>query len=270
MRLLILSLALFLYGCGPEEEENNEKTGCDALTSLEQSCKNTATDIELVLIPSGKFIMGTDETENAHENENPSHEVNITQPFYIGVYEVTQSQWSAIKGGARGNDPVSDVSWAAIADTNGFIAQLNAEAEEIVIDGVHYEYALPSEAQWEYAARGGSNSLYSWGDRDDGGEYAWFKTNTNQTRAVGSKEPNNLGLYDTSGNVAEWVQDCYAEYTDESKNDPIVNDCSIDRVFRGGSYNDSIDDLRITKRDKESQEYRSEWLGFRLALVPKR
>ncbi|MDR2034342.1 MAG: formylglycine-generating enzyme family protein [Helicobacteraceae bacterium] len=274
MKIWLAILLALLLGCKAydfkyaDDEEEGGLPNCDKLTTLMPICINRATNIELVLIPAGSFVMGANGGE---QNENPAHNVTISKPFYIGVFEVTQNQWSAVMGGNRSTAPVSGVSWAKIADANGFVAKLNANAGAITIGGVLYEYALPSEAQWEYAARGGTNAPYFWGDGGAVGEYAWYSLNSSgAAHTVGAKKSNGFLLFDISGNVAEWTQDCYDEYSAQAVSDPIFG-CSVaDRVVRGGSYEASLDDLRVSKRERYAKSYSSATIGFRLALVPKR
>jgi formylglycine-generating enzyme required for sulfatase activity len=155
--------------------------------------------MEFVLIPSGSFMMGADKNfEDASDDETPRHRVTISQPFYLGKYEVTQGEWAEVMGSnlsrfkGRSN-PVENVSWD---DAIEFIRRLNQK------EG-HCRYRLPAEAEWEYAARAGSASTYSFGD-DAGqlGRYAWYGGNSgDSTHPVGQKEPNAWGLYDIHGNV---------------------------------------------------------------------
>jgi formylglycine-generating enzyme required for sulfatase activity len=271
MKIWLAILLALLLGCKAydfkyaDEEEEDGLPNCDKLTTLAPICINRATNIELILISAGSFTMGDGE-----QNENPAHSVTITKPFYIGVFEVTQNQWSAVMGGNRSNAPVSGVSWSNIADAKGFIAKLNDNAGAITIGGVLYEYALPSEAQWEYAARGGTSASYFWGD-GDAGEYAWYRVNSvGAAHTVGAKKSNDFLLFDISGNVAEWTQDCYDEYSAQAVSDPVF-ECSVaDRVVRGGSYTDDLNDLRVSKRERYVKSHSGATIGFRLALVPKR
>jgi formylglycine-generating enzyme required for sulfatase activity len=160
--------------------------------------------LELVLIPAGSFMMGD---ENGYNNEKLVHKVNITKPFYLGKYEVTQEQWEAVMGNNpchfKGpKNPVEQVSWN---DCQKFLEKLN----EKVGGG---RFSLPTEAQWEYACRAGSTTKYCFGNDKSGlGEYAWYdesegdKTRSagDQTHPVGRKKPNAWGLYDMHGNVGE-------------------------------------------------------------------
>ena len=271
----VLALIVFAgckaYDINYADDDNEDGViDCDTLLSFEPTCVNKTTNIKLVLINSGTFKMGANDA-GASENEGPVRDVTIAKPFYIAFYETSKTEWRAVMGGDRGAEPIGGVSWASVADSKGFIAKLNADAGVIIIGGAQYEYALPSEAQWEYAARGETNTRFSWGDETIAGGYAWYDSNSGaRTHPVGAKNPNGFGLYDTSGNVAEWVQDCYVEYPQALLPDPI-NECyNGDRVVRGGDYGGKLTDLRVSRRDYRPKLYSDPKIGFRLALVAKR
>ncbi|MDR1043800.1 MAG: formylglycine-generating enzyme family protein [Candidatus Adiutrix sp.] len=222
--------------------------------------------MDFTLVPAGSFTMGADkDLENANYNETPQHRVSISQPFYLGAYEVTQAQWTAVMGNnpskfkGRSN-PVEMVSWN---DAQAFIQRLNAK------EG-HNRYRLPTEAEWEYAARAGTTSAYSFGDDEDSlGRYAWYWDNSDEkTHPVGQKQPNAWGLYDMHGNVDEWVQDWYGNYSSSSVTDPKGPSSGSDRVFRGGSWFCSAQGCRAALRFNFSPDYRVDFIGFRLALSP--
>jgi len=184
-----------------------------------------------VRIASGEFRMGS--TDGASD-ERPVHTVRISQPFYLGIHAVTQGQWEAVMGDNPSrfmgdlNRPVEMVSWE---DVQAFIGQLNAR------EG-HALYRLPTEAEWEYAARAGSTTAYCFGDDPRRlGEYAWYSENAGgQIHPVGQLQPNTWGLYDMHGNVWEWVQDWYGKYTAEPVTDPQEPAAGSLRVLRGGSW----------------------------------
>jgi formylglycine-generating enzyme required for sulfatase activity len=222
--------------------------------------------MEFIPIPAGSFTMGTDkDSEEVSTDETPQHPVTISQPFYLGKTAVTQAQWEAAMGSnpskfkGRSN-PVENVSWN---DVQAFIQRLNAR------EGTD-KYRLPTEAEWEYAARAGTTGAYSFGDDAVNlGRYAWFKDNASgQTHPVGKKQPNPWGLYDMHGNVDEWVQDWYNAkfYAHSPKSDPIEMVRSNFRVLRGGSWYDSDGLLRSAFRYYVTPDYRNEINGFRLAF----
>ena len=166
--------------------------------------------MEFVLIEPGTFEMG---------DPGAQHTVTITQPFYLSKYEVTQGQWQAVMGGnpSRFSDcgpncPVEQVSWE---DVEGFIEELNLR------EGVSV-YRLPTEAEWEYAARAGTQTTYHFGNAANRlGQYGWYEDNSgNRSHPVGEKRPNVWGLYDMHGNVWEWVADWYGDYPSGAVIDP--------------------------------------------------
>ena len=166
--------------------------------------------IEFILIEPGSFMMGDKQIAK------PVHKVEITRPFYLGKYAVTQAEWKALSGdnpssfdGQR--NPVENVSWN---DVQTFLKKINSDESR---------YHLPSEAQWEYACRAGTTTAYSFGDDVNQLEqYAWYDKNANETtHPVGEKKPNPWGLYDMHGNVWEWVNDWWGQYEKETVKDPV-------------------------------------------------
>jgi len=238
--------------------------------------------MELVLIPAGKFSMGTPGVKGEFQkgapppkdaNEKPRHQVSITTPFYLGKYLVTQEQWQAVVGGnpshfQRPKNPVERVSWHDCQDS--FLVNLNAQAPQ-----PGRKFTLPTEAQWEYACRAGSNARYSFGnDESSLGDYAWYSANSNEsTHPVGEKKPNAWGLYDMHGNVGEWCQDAYNTryYVTGPKVDPpgpAPMTSNSDRIFRGGSALGPADACRSAYRVHAPPNGRFSIVGLRVALVP--
>jgi formylglycine-generating enzyme required for sulfatase activity len=215
--------------------------------------------MEFVPIPAGAFMMGSAQGNN---DERPSHQVTISRPFYLGKYEVTQAQWEAVMGSnpsrftGQPDRPVEQVSWD---DVQAFIRKLNEKEGGTM-------YRLPTEAEWEYAARAGSTTAYSFGD-DPGqlGEYAWYTDNSGgQTHPVGQRQPNAWGLYDMHGNVWEWVQDWYGTYAAEPVTDPQGPSSGSNRVVRGGSWRNGARFCRSAYRFYAHPGDRIVDLGFRL------
>jgi formylglycine-generating enzyme required for sulfatase activity len=212
-----------------------------------------------VRIPAGEFRMGS---TDGHADERPVHTVRISQPFYLGIHAVTQGQWEAAMGNNPSrftgdpNRPVERVSWE---DVQEFIGRLNAR------EG-HTLYRLPTEAEWEYAARAGSTTAYCFGDDSHRlGEYAWYSENAGrQTHPVGTLQPNAWGLYDMHGNVWEWVQDWYGKYAAEPVTDPQGPALGSARVYRGGSWSYGAGYCRSAYRRHDAPGYRYGGLGFRL------
>jgi formylglycine-generating enzyme required for sulfatase activity len=214
--------------------------------------------MRLKLLPAGNFTMG---------EGSDAHQVTLTKPFYLGIYEVTQEEYQRVMGsnpshfkGAR--NPVAQVSWD---DAVEFCRKLSAMPEE---KKAGRAYRLPTEAEWEYACRAGSTTEYCFGDNESQlGEYAWFDKNAgSKTHPVGEKKPNAWGLYDMHGNVWEWCSDWYSEYPKGAVSDPVGPREGSDRVFRGGSWRYGAAFCRSAFRYWYSPSYRYHDDGFRVAL----
>ena len=214
------------------------------------------------LIPAGTFTMGEgDQADRAHD-------VTLTKPFKMGVHEITQAQYEQVMGvnpsRFKGADnPVENVSWD---DAVEFCRRLSDLPAEKAAGNV---YRLPTEAEWEYACRAGTTTMYSFGDDDSElGDYAWFLENSDKKpHPVGSKQPNAWGLYGMQGNVAEWCQDWYGDYPSGSVTDPTGPVGGSFRVFRGGSWDYNAVSCRSAYRNWCSPAYHSYYdLGFRVSL----
>ena len=215
----------------------------------------------MVKVDGGRFRMGatSEQGNDADNNEKPVHEVTLSD-YYMGKYEVRQSEWEAVMGSNpshfKGEDlPVEQVSWS---DCHKFIQRLN------VLTGLNFK--LPTEAQWEYAARGGRLSKgYKYSGSNNLGEVGWYGSNSGTyTHRVGEKQPNELGLYDMSGNVWEWCEDRYGGYSVTSQRDPLGATSGSRRVYRGGGWNSIARYCRVSFRSGNTPDYRSSLLGFRL------
>ena len=219
---------------------------------------------EMVYVEGGTFTMGatSEQGSDAWDDEKPAHSVTLSG-YYIGKYEVTQKLWEAVMGNNPSyfkgdNLPVEQVSWK---DVQKFIRKLNQLTGK--------SYRLPTEAEWEYAARGGSNSRgYKYSGSNNIGSVAWYDGNSgNTTHAVGTKSPNELGIYDMSGNVWEWCQDWYSSnyYSNSPQRNPQGPTSGSYRVYRGGNWSRSAKSCRVSTRDI-NPVFRYYGLGFRLAL----
>ena len=204
--------------------------------------------------------MGSDDSE-AYDDEKPVHNVTLSS-YCIGKYEVTQELWEAVMGsnpsrfkGPR--KPVENVSWD---DCQKFIHKLN--------DLTGMNFKLPTEAQWEFAARGGKRSMgYKYSGSNTIGDVTWYDENSgNKTHDVGTKSPNELGLYDMSGNVREWCSDWYGSYSSSSQTNPICPSSGSSRVSRGGCWYCIGWCCRVSYRLTRSLDYRFNYLGLRLCL----
>lgn len=240
--------------------------------------------MEFVWIAPGTFVMGTTEEQGqllqskefpeewSFEDEQPAHEVTISKGFYLGKYEITQSQWEGVMGTRpwEGQDFVQEnpshpavyISWDDMQD---FIHRLNQAAGDSL-------YRLPTEAEWEYACRAGTNTLWSFGDDESRlGDYAWYFDNAwgvgeGYAHQVGTKLSNPWGLYDMHGNVSEWVQDWYGEYTGDSQTNPSGPAIGSDRVLRGGEFDLPEPSSRSAARSESSLDFYP-YYGFGARLV---
>jgi len=227
--------------------------------------------MEMVWIEPGTFTMGAPDTEEGRwEDEGPQHEVEITQGFYLGKYELTQGQWESVMGTRpwagkddvreNRNHPAVYISWY---DVQRLIAKLN-EVEGSAV------YRLPTEAEWEYACRAGTTTRWSFGeDESELGDYAWYWENAENAgewyaHEVGMRLPNPWGLYDVHGNVLEWVQDWYGLYLRGRQVDPTGSSTGSNRVRRGGGFGLYDRGMRSANRDGGLPTDRFPEFGVRL------
>ena len=251
------------------------------LTAEQEKAKAATPDVDfkecascpvMIVIAAGKFIMGSPESEpDRTASEGPQHEVTIARPFAVSKLEVTFAEWDACVAAAacppvtdhwgRGEMPVINVDWGDVKQYVAWLSQLTGK-----------EYRLLTEAEWEYAARAGAISRYSWGD-DPGMGYAncdgcGSQWDGRQTAPVGSLRPNAFGLYDMHGNVWEWVEDSWHESYDGAPTDGsawlLGGDPSY-RVVRGGSWRNESERVRAAVRVKRNVHVRFDTLGFRVA-----
>ena len=255
---------------------------------------------DMVRVRPGVFVMGSD-AEEADDDERPEHIVRITQDYYIGAYPVTQAVWKAVMGDYNPSRfkgerrPVEKVSWQDIVEggqddtvPKGFLYRLNTQypSTDEVLSG--FAFSLPTEAEWEYAAKNGHYSaikegqsfkaidLYAYyAGSDLLKEIGWFNQNSHlETKVVGKQLPNNLGLYDMSGNVYEWCMDSYSEFFYKSCHDrgvaidPLFRDEEASHaVIRGGAWNYSAAYCRVSYRGSRRPSNRGVNHGFRLVLT---
>ena len=220
-------------------------------------------NIEMVKVEAGSFDMGaTPEMQNPDEDEKPVHRVTLTNNYYIGKYEVTQALWKIVMGSNPSNSkgdnlPVENVSWN---NCQKFISKLNKLTGK--------SFRLPTEAEWEFAARGGKKSRgYQYSGSNALGDVAWYEGNSgSKTHAVGTKQPNKLGIYDMTGNVYEWCQDWYGSYSSSPQTNPIGAVSGSCRVYRGGCWVSSARNCRTSYRGRRTPGFRYGFLGLRLVL----
>jgi len=217
----------------------------------------------MVGIEGGTFTMGAtpEQGDDALDGEKPAHQVTLSS-YAIGQTEVTQALWVAVMGSnpsrfsGRLENPVEGVTWN---DCQEFITQLNA------LTGKNFR--LPTEAEWEFAARGGNKSQgYKYAGSNDINEVAWYTDNSTSTQPVATKKANELGLYDMSGNVWEWCQDYYGDYSSEPQTNPTGPETGTTRIRRGVGWNGSQLNGRVSHRSSREETYKYNSLGLRLAL----
>ena len=221
---------------------------------------------DMMPVAGGTFRMGATKSEDsdADEWESPIHDVTLSD-YYIGKTEVTQALWHAVMRNnpskfLSDNRPVESVSWN---DCQEFIRKLNAKT------GMNFR--LPTEAEWEYAARGGNKSRgYKYSGSNNIDAVAWYEGNAkSKTHPVGTKQPNELGIYDMSGNVWEWCNDCYGYYSSNAQTNPKGVVSSAYRVCRGGYWDNSTKYCRSANRLSNVPDYRNYGIGFRIVLPVK-
>ena len=224
---------------------------------------------EMVVVPSGEFMMGSPSGEQyRYDSEGPVHRVTISEPFAVGVYEVTFDEWDACRRGGgcshnphdsgrgRGNRPVIDVSWEDAQEYVGWLSRKTGAG-----------YRLLSEAEWEYVARAGTTTAYHFGGSISPSQ-ANYGGNEEKTVPVGSYPANGFGLHDVHGNVWEWVEDCWHDSYRSAPTDGSAwtsgGDCWL-RVLRGGSWTSNPGYLRSADRNKYTATNRNINGGFRVA-----
>lgn len=235
-------------------------------------------NMEMVYVQGGDFMMGgtAEQGEDAGEEEFPVHRVNVS-PYYMGRFEVTQGQWEKVMGSTvrqqrakidsswflPGEDPDLPVYYVDYEEATIFCKELSRLSGK--------NYALPTEAQWEYAARGGNKAKEQtkYSGNDTAYQVAWFSENSEAgTHPVGSKQANALGIYDMSGNVWEWCSDIYGVYSDKKQTDPKGAGEGSNHVVRGGGWYTDVEYTRVSCRYGDSVHGRYANLGFRVVMLP--
>ncbi|MFZ2955909.1 MAG: SUMF1/EgtB/PvdO family nonheme iron enzyme [Candidatus Ozemobacteraceae bacterium] len=250
--------------------------------------------LKLVLIPAGSFLMGS---KKGNDDEEPVHKVEITKPFYLGIFQVTQDQYESILGKGTNpsifkgtNKPVEQVSWYdAVEFCNALSVQQNLQPYYVIdksrkdpnnqsgadnlkwlvtCDSAKSGFRLPTESEWEYSCRAGTKTEYYWGDEMND-KYCWYdKNSVNMTHYVGTRRPNQFDLFDMSGNVLEWCWDWKGSYTTDASTDPRGPEAGSDRVFRGGLWGSGASLCRSACRSWGYPAGRRYGLGFRLLRTP--
>ena len=261
--LLVVGMMLGVRQCG-----GREATAADlyADSTADMSLQEM---LEMVEVEGGTFTMGAtqEQVSDAEDDEHPAHQVTLST-FSIGKYEVKQALWQEIMGSNPSffkgdNLPVENVSWD---DCQEFLRKLNARKGEFgITDG--RTFRLPTEAEWEYAARGGKLSKgFKYSGSNNIGDVAWC--GGNKTHSVGTKQPNEFGIYDMSGNVWEWCQDWYGGYSSGAQTNPQGPASGSDRVLRGGCWDNYAQSCRVASRFSNDPDSRFRYYGLRLVVAP--
>ena len=289
---LLLCVTFAIFGCGDEEKldqsldgaasqstkavplKEDSRTVADLIRNLSQQKKHTVmfAGIEMIWAEPGSFIMGSPISSPVRIMDEKPHEVKITKGFYLGKYEITQRQYamvmehniaeiSNIPSRFPGpGQPVEQVSWK---DVQEFCARLTylERRDQRLRKG--WAYCLPTEAEWEYACRAGTSSLYSWGD-EIFLQNAVYRESAGRTKQVGQYPANPWGFFDMHGNVWEWVDDWYGNYPTDTQSDPEGALLGTNRVLRGGSWANLSTNLRSAGRHYLPPKTRSPTTGFRI------
>jgi formylglycine-generating enzyme required for sulfatase activity len=270
MKKISVSLLFILYAgsvCGQDKDKN--------LTFTVNGIQ-----FEMVFVDSGTFLMGcSNEKKDCYNNEMPAHKVTLSNFYYIGKYEVTQKLWYAVMKntiqqqhklasavsvfGEGGDLPMYYINYNECIE---FCGKLNKLLSNQLPKG--YKFRIPTEAQWEYAARGGKKSNgYKYSGSDSIGEVAWYDRNSgNKTHEVGIKTANELGIYDMSGNIGEWCQDGMNGYLNTPETNPKNLSTDFVYVFRGGSFSHDMTSCRVYYRRSAGGSIRYGNIGLRICL----
>ena len=263
MLAAMLLMTFTFAACGSDDDDEK---GDDTPKFQNQTITVGGVSFKMIAVEGGTFQMGSPESDaEADGDEKPWHQVTLSN-YYIGETEVTQELWKAVMGSNPSNFegaklPVEQVSWN---DCQEFIGKLNAQTGKT--------FRLPTEAEWEYAARGGKKSKgYTYSGSNTIAEVAWYGNNSNkETHDVALMAPNELGIYDMSGNVWEWCQDRYGAtyYENSSSTDPQGPASGTYRVLRGGGWHGSARSCRVAIRGYINPDIMDLTIGLRLVLAP--
>ena len=284
-RMALFALLLIVYSFCPynlawdlpaAKSAQLGKSGSTGVTrSLSFDMQGPLPDLGFEIVGAGTLMIGatSEQGDDAYFDERPAHNVTISE-FYMGRTEVTQPLWEAVMGSNPSDfkgdlRPVEEVSRN---DCQQFLQRLNnIKSQLLPPDLKNWVFRLPTESEWEYAARGGQKSRhYKYAGSNNIDEVAWYDGNSgHQTHNVKQKKPNELGLYDMSGNVREWCSDWKSSYPSYSVTNPQGASSGQSRVGRGGCWLLIARSCRVASRNGDSPGYCSHFLGFRLVLAPR-
>lgn len=264
--LPVVFISMILFSCKKENVVDNVYDIQYTDTTVVINVKGAV--FTMILVEGGTFEMGATEEQgqdDPDENEYPVHVVNLS-PFYICQTEVTQELWTSVMGTNPSlilgdmTLPADCIKWDMCQD---FIRALNEYLDN------RFEIRMPTEAEWEFAARGGNKSLgYKYSGSDDVDEVAWYESNSDwKTHPVGTKKPNELGIYDMSGNIWEWCSDWMGAYQPEEQTNPVGSAYGTHRVMRGGSWTYDPSFCRVSRRNYISNVIHASNCGLRLAMT---
>ena len=261
-----------------EDEENEDNEGTDVPTT------NTDFSYDMILVPSGSFLMGSPEDEQGrNEDLETQHEVQLTHDIYLGTYAVTKELFTSLMGyDPSGNEcgsqcPMTMINWYEVAALANIMSEIEGLTPCFTCDGEGdlitcdfaisdpYQcngYRMPTESEWEYAARAGEYHLYS--GSNVAADVGWYWDNTSTLQAVGQLQPNAWGFYDMTGNIFEWCWDLQFPYPEGPVTDPVSTQGEYP-VFRGGGWHSGENVLRVAARYRYGEDYRADDVGVRLA-----
>jgi formylglycine-generating enzyme required for sulfatase activity len=270
--IVCIVTALSTTGCNKRQVESLPPLPSGAATLASTVVGRALQDCpdcpELVVLPKGIFILGNpDPAISGYTDRGPPKQVCIDYEIAMGKFEVTQAQWRAVMGDNPAGIPrcgdTCPIESVSFDDVQAYIVKLN--------DKTGLKFRLPSEAEWEYAARAGTDNKYGFGNDEKALlDYAWiYENGGDRTHKVGLKKSNPWGLYDIHGNVSEWTQDCYINKHTNNPGDgsPVVHTECSQRVTRGGTWADGPLMAKATVRDPVSPSFKTLSLGFRLVRV---
>ena len=230
-------------------------------------------NLKMIWVPAGKFMMGSPKSEPGHQTEEENlHQVIISRGFWVGQFEITQSQYEMMMGENPSiivdpRMPVQKVSWENAME---FCKELTSREMQEDRLPEHWIFNLPTEAQWEYACRADISGPFHFGyETDELADYAWFHENSSGSpKPGGLKKPNSWGIHDMHGNLGEWCFDWYGKvYPPDGSVDPITEKASRFKVFRGGTYTDLAERCRAAYRNRIEPSVSNPWIGFRVVLM---
>jgi len=270
---LVGAIVCLVYGLGYSKISNLIEKSENKQLSIQKKQKhnielNSSVRLEMIWVEPGTFMMGSPVGETGRSANETEHNVTLTKGFYLGKHEVTQAQWERVMGGNpsyfKGADrPVDQVSWNDAVEFCNKLTEMEKKAGRVP-EGMSYQ--LPTEAQWEYACRAGTSTMYSWGDSISSSN-ANYDRNVGETTPVGKYPVNPWGFYDMHGNIYEWCADWYGTYPSGSVTDPEGPASGSFRVIRGGSWYSDGTTLRSAERGNYAPSGRYDSLGFRVGFL---